>query len=63
MQVILVAIVIGFPQTVTVFLDKPLVVDLDKVQMPDAGKKENKDDQQAMDELFKSSGPAASSPK
>jgi hypothetical protein len=39
------------------------VVDLDKVQMPDAGKKENKDDQQAMDELFKNSGPAASSPK
>jgi tripartite ATP-independent transporter DctM subunit len=63
MQLILVAIVIGFPQTVTVFLDKPLVIDIDKVQMPDAGKKENKDDQQAMDELFKNSGPAASSPK
>jgi tripartite ATP-independent transporter DctM subunit len=63
MQLILVAIVIGFPQTVTVFLDKPLVIDIDKVQMPDAGNKETKDDQQAMDELFKNAGPAASSPK
>ena len=33
MQVILVAIVIFFPQTVTVFLDKEVVVDLDKVQL------------------------------
>ena len=33
MQLILVAIVIFFPQTVTVFLDKEVVVDLDKVQL------------------------------
>ncbi|GGH49481.1 C4-dicarboxylate ABC transporter [Comamonas phosphati] len=33
MQVILVAIVIFFPQTVTVFLDKEVAVDLDKVQL------------------------------
>jgi tripartite ATP-independent transporter DctM subunit len=33
MQLLLVAIVIFVPQTVTVFLDKPQVVDLDKVQL------------------------------
>jgi hypothetical protein len=33
MQLILVAIVIFFPQTVTVFLDKEVAVDLDKVQL------------------------------
>jgi len=33
MQVILVAIVIFFPQTVTVFLDKEVAVDLDKVKL------------------------------
>ncbi|QIL72124.1 TRAP transporter large permease subunit [Diaphorobacter sp. HDW4B] len=33
MQVLLVAIVIFFPQTVTVFLDKEVVVDVDKVQL------------------------------
>ena len=33
MQLILVAIVIFVPQTVTVFLDKPVVVDIDKLQI------------------------------
>ena len=33
MQLILVAIVIFVPQTVTVFLDKPAVIDLDKIQI------------------------------
>lgn len=33
MQLLLVAIVIFFPQTVTVFLDKAVVVDTDKVQL------------------------------
>ncbi len=33
MQVILVAIVIFFPQTVTVFLDKEVAVDVDKVKL------------------------------
>ena len=33
MQLLLVAIVIVFPQTVTVFLDKAVVVDVDKVQL------------------------------
>ncbi|MBY0455139.1 MAG: TRAP transporter large permease subunit [Burkholderiaceae bacterium] len=33
MQILLVAIVIAFPQTVTVFLDKEVVVDTDKVQL------------------------------
>jgi tripartite ATP-independent transporter DctM subunit len=33
MQLLLVVIVIFFPQTVTVFLDKPVVVDIDKVNL------------------------------
>lgn len=33
MQLILVAIVIFVPQTVTIFLDKPVVVDIDKIQI------------------------------
>lgn len=33
MQLLLVAVVIVFPQTVTVFLDKAVVVDVDKVQL------------------------------
>jgi len=43
MQLLLVAIVIFFPQTVTVFLDKKIVVDTDKVELempvgePDSG--------------------------
>ncbi|RYF75717.1 MAG: TRAP transporter large permease subunit [Comamonadaceae bacterium] len=42
MQLLLVGIVIFFPQTVTVFLDKAVVVDTDKVQleMPDASQGE-----------------------
>ncbi len=35
LQLLLVVIVIFVPQTVTVFLDKPVVVDLDTVEMPD----------------------------
>jgi tripartite ATP-independent transporter DctM subunit len=36
LQLVLVAVVIAFPQTVTALLDKPAVVDLDKVQLPPA---------------------------
>jgi tripartite ATP-independent transporter DctM subunit len=34
LQLILVAIVIAFPQTVTAFLDKPVLLDVDKVVIP-----------------------------
>ena len=55
LQLVLVAIVIFVPQTVTAFLDKPLVVDLDKVEIPitedpDAKQEE---DSQALENLFK----------
>jgi tripartite ATP-independent transporter DctM subunit len=56
MQLVLVVIVIFVPQTVTVFLDKEVAVDLNKVQidMPVDGYQGNSaDDQKAMDELFK----------
>ena len=68
MQLLLVAIVIFVPQTVTVFLDKPEVIDLDKVNLevfieqPAEGETEpatdasNADeDQKRLDEMFKDS--------
>ena len=64
MQLILVGIVIAFPQTVTVFLDKKVEIDIDKVEMPMGAPNEDpKDGQQAIDELFPSARPAASAPK
>ena len=64
LQLILVGIVIAFPQTVTVFLDKKVVLDIDKVEMPmGAPNEDQKDGQQAIDELFPSARPAASAPK
>ena len=55
MQLILVAIVIFVPQTVTMFLDKEVNVDIDKVQIDAPADKysDTKDNQQSMDDLFK----------
>ena len=58
MQIMLVAIVIFIPQTVTAFLDKEIVVDLDKVviEQPavDAVPESSKSEEQAkIDDLFK----------
>ncbi len=61
LQLLLVAIVIFVPQTVTALLDKPQVVDLDKVkiEMPSDAENEkaqtdsNSDDQKAIDEMMK----------
>jgi tripartite ATP-independent transporter DctM subunit len=69
MQLILVAIVIFVPQTVTMFLDKEVVVDIDKVVIeapvddtppaeptldgPADANKSSDDEQKKMDELFK----------
>ncbi|WP_349743534.1 TRAP transporter large permease [Roseateles cavernae] len=59
LQVLLVVIVIFVPQTVTVFLDKAEVIDLDKVVMPDAEPlAPNQDQAPSMEELF--ADPAAS---
>jgi tripartite ATP-independent transporter DctM subunit len=57
MQLILVVIVIFFPQTVTVFIDKEQVIDTDKIEleMPDAGKAD--EPEMNTDELFKSGAP------
>ena len=64
MQLILVGIVIAFPQTVTVFLDKKVEIDIDKVEVPMGAPNEDpKDGQQAIDELFPSARPAANAPK
>ena len=57
LQLILVALVVAFPKQVTMFLDKPLEVDLDKVkielqQEPEAGK-------QDVDDIMKSFGGSA----
>ena len=58
LQLLLVVIVIFVPQTVTVFLDKAEVVDLDKVVMPVAEPLEAPADQRSTEELF---GQAAAS--
>ena len=62
LQLVLVAVVIFFPQSVTVFLDKPQQVDLDKVQI-DIQREERKDDVGAIEDLLRQSAPAASGPK
>ncbi len=61
LQLLLVAIVIFVPQTVTALLDKPQIVDLDKVkiEMPSDAENEkaqtdsSSDDQKAIDEMMK----------
>jgi tripartite ATP-independent transporter DctM subunit len=63
MQLILVGIVIFFPQTVTMFLDKPVVVDLDKVQIPESDQSGKSKDNRSLDELFNQGPPPASAPK
>jgi tripartite ATP-independent transporter DctM subunit len=61
LQLLLVVIVIFVPQTVTVFLEKAPVLDLDKVVIPDAQPAEpaSEADQPSMDELFKQDAPAS----
>ena len=68
MQLILVAIVIFFPQTVTMFLDKELNIDIDKVKIEaptDSSFGGSNDKNQNLDELFKvrPGDAAASGPK
>jgi len=64
MQLLLVAIVIFFPQTVTVFLDKPVVVDTDKVQleMPTEGQQPDSGNID-MENPFGTSEPGQSTPE
>ena len=63
LQLILVVIVIFFPQTVTVFLDKEVKVDLDKVKIDaPAGEYGDKNKDMNLDELFKAA-PASSPSK
>jgi tripartite ATP-independent transporter DctM subunit len=64
LQLVLVAIVIAFPQTVTALLDKQVEVDLDKVEIPMTAPAERAPDtQESIQELFKSAAEAASAPK
>jgi hypothetical protein len=62
MQLLLVLVVIFVPQTVTMFLDKPEKVDLDKVQIEEPAASDTSAppaDQRSLDELFKEPAPAA----
>jgi len=66
LQLVLVGVVIAFPQTVTAFLDKEIKVDLDKVKIDaPAGSYGDKDKNINLDDLFKQPSPdgAASAPK
>ena len=63
LQIVLVVIVIFAPQTVTVFLDKPVVVDLDKVEVPMVETGDPEEEAPDLDKLFENalpSEPAAS---
>lgn len=62
LQLILVVIVIFFPQTVTVFLDKEVKVDLDKVKIDaPVGEYGDKNKDMNLDELFKAAPPSSPS--
>ena len=64
LQLVLVALVIAFPQTVTALLDKPVAVDLDKVEIPMTAPVDAKpDSRESIDALFKSADQPASVPK
>ena len=63
LQLILVGVVIAFPQTVTALLDKPVDVDLDKVEMPAAEpREESSDTDQSVDDLFRDTDKPAGEP-
>ena len=55
LQLMLVLIVIFFPQTVTVFLDKPIVYDIKKVRIdvPESDEAEQEQEQSDVDALLK----------
>ena len=71
LQLLLVAIVIFVPQTVTIFLDKTEAVDLDKVQIeapvsdqPNTDNESEEEQQKRIDDMFKgSAAPAAGDKK
>jgi hypothetical protein len=63
LQLVLVVVVIFVPQTVTVFLDKPLVVDLDKVDMPAVEDTLGAQEAIETEDLLKEMGPAAAQPE
>lgn len=63
MQLMLVAIVIFFPQTVTAFLDKEVKYDLDKVKIDAPEQEKNPDKERSMDELFNQGTPVPGSDK
>ncbi len=61
LQLLLVAVVIAFPQTVTAMLDKPPALDLDKVELPQVQKDGGgRSDQQLMEDLLRPPAAAAS---
>jgi TRAP-type mannitol/chloroaromatic compound transport system permease large subunit len=55
LQLLLVLIVIFFPQTVTVFLDKPIDIDINQVriEIPESSDADQAEDQNNMDDLLK----------
>ncbi len=54
LQLVLVAVVIAFPQTVTALLDKKVAIDIDNVEMPAMEQSEDKSDTEAdIQEMFR----------
>jgi len=67
LQLVLVVIVIFVPETVTFFLDKPVAVDLNAIQLEappeDVSNGENPNDQSMMEDLMKDYQKNSSTPK
>ncbi len=65
LQLLLVVVVIFVPETVTVFLDKEVAVDLDKVEIPTTEalpEATDADTEQSIDKMFKDGGAAEPAP-
>jgi TRAP-type mannitol/chloroaromatic compound transport system permease large subunit len=64
LQLVLVAVVIAFPQTVTALLDRPEVIDPDKVRIElQAPAPQDDDNSRALEELTRGAQDAASAPR
>ncbi|MBL8325680.1 MAG: TRAP transporter large permease subunit [Rubrivivax sp.] len=64
LQLVLVAVVMFVPQSVTLFLPKQQVIDIDKVVIPDIAPSEaRKDDARVIEEMLRSQGAGASAPR
>ncbi len=63
LQLVLVAVVIALPQSVTFFMDRKPVVDLDKVELPAVERPSEESQRIDVDALFRNTGQPAQAPR